>query len=168
MSPPSGVSFTAFVYDPAGRQLSETEPDGAVRRTEYGPLTTRFLDEDDTSTTGPRVNTPLTETRDGLGRITAVSRALDAAGAAGTTRLSYDAMGELATIRDAADHLRTQTYDRRRNLVRVDDTNFGSVALEYDGNGNEVKRTDARGAVTRSAATSAASDSTASSAATVA
>lgn len=148
--PPSGVAFTRYTFDVLGRQLSEVEPDGAVRRTEYRPLLTRFFDEDDTDAAGPHANTPTVETSDGQGRLTSLSRALQSgAGAAAVTRLTYDAMGQLATVRDPADHVRTQVYDRLGNVTSLADTNFGTVTLEYDAEGNEVKRTDAAGVVRR-------------------
>ncbi len=147
--PPATVPFTRYVFDPMGRQLSEVEPDGSVRRTEYRPLLTRFFDEDDTDAAGPHANTPTVETTDGQGRLTSLTRVLQSGGAGtpAVTHLTYDAMGQLATVRDPAGHVRTQTFDRLGNLVRIADSNFGTVTLEYDPNGNEVKRTSAVGVV---------------------
>lgn len=144
VTPPANVPSTRFVYDPTGRMLRETEPDGAYRSMVYGPLVTRSFDEDDNDPADPFTNTPDVRTFDGLGRVTSVARQLTTGGALSVHTIGYDALGLLATVRDPAGHLRTQTADRFGRVIRVDDTNGGATTFTYDAEGNAVQATDAR------------------------
>ena len=74
-------------------------------------------------------------------------RTLAAGGTAPATRFGYDDMGHLATIRDAAGNLKTQTFDPVDRMLSVTDTNSGTTRFEYDNSGNPTKTTDARGKV---------------------
>lgn len=148
-APPANVPFTRFVYDPTGRMLKETEPDGSFRSTVYGPLVTRMFDEDDNDPSDPETNTPDVRTYDGLGRLTSTSRQLTTGGALSVNTFGYDTLGLLSTVRDPAGHVRTQTSDRFGRVVRVDDTNAGVATMDYDDLGNLVLATDARGTAVR-------------------
>lgn len=148
---PANVPFTRFVYDPTGRMLRETEPDGAYRSTEYGPLVTRIFDEEDNDAADPQANTPDVRTFDGLGRLTSTARQLTTGGPSSVNVFGYDTLGLLSTVRDAAGHVRTQTSDRFGRVVRIDDTNAGVSTVEYDAQSNIVGRTDARGTTVRQA-----------------
>ena len=146
-APPTSVPFSRFVYDPEGRMLSETEPDGSIRRVEYGPLVVRRFDEGDTDPGDSTYNTPDVETYDGLGRLTSISRSLQSGGQPSVNRFGYDAMGKVSVVRDAAGNLHTQTADSFGRVVSLTDPNAGTLALEYDVQGNVISTTDARGKV---------------------
>lgn len=148
-APPASVPFTRFVYDPTGRMLRETEPDGSFRSVEYGPLVTRTFDEDDNDPADAQANTPDVSTFDGLGRLTSTARQLTSGGPSSVNKVGYDVLGLLSTVRDAAGNVRTQTADRFGRVVRVDDTNAGRSTLDYDEQGNIVLVTDARGTSVR-------------------
>ena len=148
-APPANVPFTRFVYDPTGRMIRETEPDGTFRTTEYGPLVTRTFDEEDNDPNDAQANTPEVRTFDGLGRLTSTARQLTTGGALSVNTFGYDSLGLLSTVRDPAGHVRTQTSDRFGRVVRVDDTNAGLSTVDYDDQGNVVQMTDARGTSSR-------------------
>ncbi len=147
--PPSGVPFTRFTYDPLGRLLTETEPDMSVRRNEYGPLWVKRYDENDTDMSSPHANTPTVEEYDGLDRLVGLNRTLTSGGEAVSMKFGYDALSNVAFVRDARGNLKTQVYDAADRLVRVNDTNSGATTYEYDNAGNQTKRTDARMKVVR-------------------
>lgn len=148
-TPPANVPFTRFVFDPTGRMLRETEPDGSFRSTEYGPLVTRFFDEDDNDPADPQTNTPDVRTYDGLGRLTSTARQLTTGGPLSVNTFGYDTLGMLSTVRDPAGHVRTQTSDRFGRVVRIDDTNGGLSTLEFDAQSNLLTTHDARGTAVR-------------------
>lgn len=142
--PPTNVPFTRFTFDALGRQLTEVGPDGSVRRTEYGPLIIKRFDENDTDSSSPFFNTPTIEEFDGLNRMVSFQRALTVSGPQPVTRIGYDALGHVATVRDPAGTLKTQSYDALDRLLTVTDPNGGLTRYEYDANGNQVRSLDAR------------------------
>lgn len=148
--PPANVPSTSYTYDALGRFLTETEADGSFSKVEYRPLKVSYFDADDTDMSSPYANTPEVESFDGMARMTSISRYLTSGGTPAVTSFTYDAMGNMATVRDALGNVQTQTYDRLGRLSRVDSTNGGTTTFEYDANGNETKRTDARNVVLRS------------------
>ncbi|MDP1917711.1 MAG: SpvB/TcaC N-terminal domain-containing protein [Myxococcales bacterium] len=147
--PPANVPFTRFTFDTLGRQLTEVGPDGSVRRTEYGPLLIKRFDENDTDSASPFANTPTIEEFDGLNRLVSFQRSLTVSGPQPTTRMTYDALGRIASVRDPAGTLKTQTYDALNRLLTVTDPNGGLTRYEYDANGNQVRSLDARNKAVR-------------------
>lgn len=148
-TPPTNVPFTRFTFDALGRQLTEVGPDGSVRRTEYGPLLIKRFDENDTDSSSPFFNTPTIEEFDGLNRLVSFQRSLTVSGPQPVTRMTYDALGHIATVRDPAGTLKTQTYDALDRLLTVTDPNGGLTRYEYDANGNQVRSLDARNKAVR-------------------
>ncbi len=149
---PTMVPFTSHTFDALGRELTETQPDGAIRRTSYGPLSMSRFDPDANDPASPHFNVPVVQRFDGLGRLVASERhhALPGTGTPATTRLEYDAQGNLAAVRDPGGNLHAQAYDLLQRLVSVSDPNSGTTRFEYDANGNQARVTNARGAVTLS------------------
>ncbi len=149
-APPQGVLFTRMTYDVMHRMTAQVEPDGAVRRSEFGPLTRSFLDEDDTDAASPSANTPLIERRDGLGRVVQVERTVSG-GRTAKTRIEFDAEGRLLAVKDPGGHAHVQRSDLMGRVTEVTDVNSGVTRMTYDAAGNRVSQTDARGVVVRSA-----------------
>lgn len=147
--PPTGVPFTRYTFDPLGRQLTEVEPDGALRKTEYGPLVLRRFDENDADMASPFFNTPTIEEFDGLNRLVAFQRMLTTSGPQPRTQISYDALGHISSVRDPAGNVKTQTWDALDRLVSVADPNAGTTRFEHDANGNIVRSVDARNKAVR-------------------
>lgn len=134
--PPGGVGFTALKFDGLGRGVSTTSPGGSVSRTAYGPLVTTRTDEN---------GHVVVERADGLNRPVSIER--QGVGDAAVTSLTFDVYGNVATSRDAAGKVRTQTWDAMGRLTNVDDLNAGAIAITYDAASNPVRRTDAAGNV---------------------
>ncbi len=149
---PATVAFVKHTYDALGRSLTVTEADGALSRTEYRPLATRYYDPEASTAAGTHANMPTVQLTDGLGRLAAVQRLTEALGTGtpASTWLEYDAHGFLTKVADARGNLHTQGFDLLGRLVRVADPNSGVTLYERDAAGLEVQRTDAQGAVVRS------------------
>ncbi|HEY7511050.1 MAG TPA: RHS repeat-associated core domain-containing protein [Vicinamibacteria bacterium] len=82
-------------------------------------------------------------TRDGLGRITAIT---DPAGHA--LEYAYDANGDLETVTDRDEHVTTFTYNSSHGLLSIaDPRGVQPIRNDYDENGRLVRHTDARGEV---------------------
>lgn len=146
---PQGVPFTRMTYDVMQRLMSEVEPDGSVRRSEYGPLTRRVFDEDDNDPMSPSANTPTVEVRDGLDRLVSLQRTRPGSAPA-TTQLEYDGDGFLLAVKDPGGHRHVQRYDLLGRVVEVNDPNSGTTRMTWDAAGNRVATTDARNVVVRS------------------
>ncbi len=149
-TPPAGLPSVRFTFDPIGRKLTETEPDGSKRRAEFGPLIIKRFDENDTDSASPFFNTPVIDEFDGLGRLVSFQRSLTTSGPQPITRISYDALGRIATVKDPAGATKTQTWDALDRLLTVNDPNAGLTRNEYDANGNLVRSVDARSKVVKS------------------
>ncbi len=156
--PEAGVLSTQMRYDALFRQIEATLPDDEIygeasqRRTVFAPLQTLAFDPEDSDPKSPHYNTPTVQRSDGLGRVVAIERhlqAMDAGGVAPTTAIHYDSLGHVRGYRDAAGHIKTQRYDLLGRVVEVVDPNAGTTSYAYDAAGNLVMRRDGRGVVTR-------------------
>ena len=135
-------------YDPRSREVATIAPDGAMRRTWYGPLERRLEDE---NVTAGLSGSPLTYRYDGLGRLSAIVEEprLDDDGAptperrAWLTTFAYDAADRLTGIVNAEGGRRTVVYDGLGRVTRLSDPAFGSHLFEYDSASNLVVATDA-------------------------
>lgn len=68
----------------------------------------------------------------------------EAAGAAGETTYTYDALGRVETVEDGRGITTVYGYDSRDRVREVSSTNF-TVTYTYDGDGNVTTRSDASG-----------------------
>jgi RHS repeat-associated protein len=65
-----------------------------------------------------------------------------------TTRYSYDVLGNLKTVTDAADNQTTMNYDALGRKITMSDPDMGYWVYTYDNAGNLKTQADARGCVT--------------------
>lgn len=146
--PTDSATFAGTVSkrDAIGRISSVRHPDGATSRTEYGPLTTTFWDENDVDEASPHFGTPTTISRDGLGRIVSV---LEREGEREILAAQYDysAVGDLRHVVDALGRNRYYAYDGRSRRVRIDDPNAGVWTLTYTLGNDVASRTGPDGKV---------------------
>ncbi|MCA9922592.1 MAG: RHS repeat protein, partial [Anaerolineales bacterium] len=63
------------------------------------------------------------------------------------TNYTYDLMGNLETVTDAAGNVTTMTYDAIGRKIGMDDPDMGIWAYEYDALGNLTRQADANGDV---------------------
>lgn len=155
--PADAVASTQIRYDALFRSIQATLPDdehhgkASEQTTEFGPLHSALFDPEDNDPTSPHFNTPMIQRTDGLGRITAIERHLEAVGGGQvpTTQVYYDALGRLRGYRDAAGNTKTQRYDLLGRVLEIDDPNAGVKTYQYDAAGNAITIRDGRGVVTR-------------------
>lgn len=149
--------YTEHFYDAIGRSTRAKKADqgiygsASVVDTEYLPLRTTVHDELDTqpsSVENPSANTPTTTEVDGLGRAVAIERRLQSNRSI-RTEVSYDELGELAGITDAAGNRKRQSRDLLGRVTSLNDPDSGAVSFTYDAAGNPIATTDARGVVLR-------------------
>lgn len=131
-----------LTYDPAGRVMQEREPDGALRRVQYLPLSEVRLDEEDNRPGSAYWNTPTTLSYDGLTRLRGVQETWGSLLL--TTTYDYDPLGRLIQITDAQGNVTTQTWDglgRKRAMLSPD---AGLRLYRYDDAGNLTQTVNAR------------------------
>lgn len=134
-----------LTYDPAGRVVQEQEPDGALRRVQYLPLSEVRFDEEDTRPDSSHFNTPTTFFYDGLTRLRGIQEIMG--GTSLTTTYDYDPLGRLLQITDAQGNVTIQTWDglgRKRTMLSPD---AGLRSYWYDDVGNLTQTINARNQV---------------------
>ena len=125
--PPASVAHASLTYDALGRLLSRTNPDGAVRRWNYGPLAVTETDERGKVTI---------KSSDGSGRITSIAQQLGPRTLTSTN--TFDLKGNLVAHTDAAGNVARTWYDALGRIVRVQRPE-SDVATVYDAVGNPVE-----------------------------
>ncbi|GGK40396.1 hypothetical protein GCM10010124_36450 [Pilimelia terevasa] len=166
-------SVVAYDYDALGNLTAERAVDGERQRTTTYTHDQRGLV---TSSTEPRGNAPgadraaftTTFGYDELGRrvratgpqVAAESGGGSPAAGRATTVTGYDAFGEVVAVRDPLGNVTRTAYDRLGRPVRTTAPTYTApggpheavtptTSTRYDGNGNVVESTDARGRVSR-------------------
>ena len=145
--------ITTNSYDPLGRVTRVTHPDSGYSQVAYGSgnqtcpsatygqgYATIYTDE---SGNQRRVFT------DALGRVIEVDEPDPASGNSLTlnTCYSYDALNNLTGVSQGG-QTRTYQYDMVSRLTSATTPEAGLVSFTYDGNGNVLTKTDARGVIT--------------------
>lgn len=150
-APDPASPHTSKRYDPLGRLLQATNPDGSFSSVSYQPLTQVQFDEEDNRPASPSFNTPKTLFYDGLERLVGVEEVNIVNGATEryTTRYAYDRLGNLTQITDALGNIKTMQYDALSRKLFMDDPDHGVMQYSYDDNGNLIQTTDAKGQVIR-------------------
>ncbi len=136
--------WSTNTYDPMGRVVQTTNPDGSRGLTCHDDGVSVSLDANDHR---KRV------TRDAYGRVqtvqeytgtyttcnTAVSTPYS------TTTYQYDGLGNLVTLTDTQGNVSTMTYDTLSRKIAMHDPDMGDWTYVYDVNGNLTLQTDAKG-----------------------
>ena len=152
---------TQMDYDKVGRLLATTDANGSVTHKEYDAKGQQIADVD-------ALNQRTVVEYDALGRQTAI---VDPGGVTHRTEMSYDAVGQLLSRRDALGNvesfsydkvgnqvnrtdargqLTTYTYDKLNRLLSQHLTGGEVIAFTYDPMGQQLTMTDASGTTTNS------------------
>jgi len=134
---PSAYPKVETIYDYRGRPTQVTTPDGT-----YGTVTTGYSYSGLATTITDPDTRQKTETRDYLGRIIQVTEYANT-GAQNTT-YTYNAAGDLLTIKDPLNNTITNTYDTLGRKIAMIDPDLGSWEYIYDPNGNLLSETNDR------------------------
>lgn len=138
---------TLTEYDPMGRVVKATNPDGTYSTAQYKDWTTVSIDEN-----GHKQESDF----DAYGRLIQKREYLGADGRSpnypasayalyATTNYKYDSEGNLIETKDHFNHLTTIAYDVLGRKIQMNDPDMGIWKYEYDVNGNLTKQTDAKG-----------------------
>ena len=140
----STKQWSTSTYDPLGRVVQTTHPDGTRTRACYDDGVTVTLDAK---------NHKKRTTRDAYGRVTKVeeytgtfSTCSTARGTPyATTTYAHDRLGNLTTVTDTLGNRTTMTYDTLSRKTSMRDPDLGTWTYAYDRNGNLTRQTDAKG-----------------------
>lgn len=144
--------WTTSAFDAIGRVTSVTTPDTAVVNTSYSGNAVTVTDQHDTTTTGHS----RTSVTDGLGRLIQIYE--DPSSLNYLTSYSYDTLDNLTSVSQGT-QTRTFSYDSLKRLLSATNPESGTICYGtvvssvcqtngYDGNGNLLYKTDARGVLT--------------------
>lgn len=120
-------------YDELDRQIEERRPDGVILSTRYEGLKTIAID--------PLKRETVIE-KDAHGRT-----ALTVDPLKGRTQFEFDASGKATRIVNALGHVSTAEYNLAGQRIALDDPTLGRWIYKYNGFGELVEQTDARGEV---------------------
>jgi RHS repeat-associated protein len=135
------VAWTTTVYDGMNRLVSVTTPDGAVATTIYSANNTKMTDpaliarRSLTDGAGRLVRVDEPDGNGNLGAVTAPAQA---------TNYVYDALDNLMSVTQGTQPPRTFGYDSLKRLTSANNPESGTVAYDYDNNGNLLHKTDSR------------------------
>ena len=139
-------------YDGLGRAVRVTHPDGTYAQTWYGldwaPADADFAAPRLTAFSIDANSHFVRRVSDAYGNLRAVAELTGLWGSADwgneyRTRYSYDAAGQLLTVRDASGNLTSLSYDDLGRKTSMSDPDMGSWSYAYDAAGN-LTRTDRR------------------------
>jgi RHS repeat-associated protein len=139
-------AWRAMTYDPLGRVVNATDPDGSRALRCYRDWVTVSIDAN---------NYRRRETRDAAGRVVRVDEYLgsfiscttDAGTPYATTNYDYDVLGNLLTVSDAKGNVTEMLYDTLNRKRFMHDPDMGDWSYDYDVAGNLVRQEDAKGQV---------------------
>ncbi|MBI4597113.1 MAG: glycohydrolase toxin TNT-related protein [Candidatus Omnitrophica bacterium] len=132
----STLAFVSSTYDPLGRTLTVTEPDGSVSSTSYSDWTVTATDA---------LGHQTRRASDAYGRLVTVEE-LNPPNTY-TTRYQYDAANRLTRVTDHAGNATVMAYDSLGRKLSMDDPDMGHWTYGYDAVDNLTNQTDARGVV---------------------
>ncbi len=118
-------------YDPAGRIIKITNPDGTYKNFSYTGLSTIVTDQ---------ANHTTTYSRDGYGNLVSVTDAMQQ-----TTYYQYDVLGHLIKMTDPTGKITTIIYDSLGRKISMTGPDMGTWQYSYDNVGNLMSQTDANG-----------------------
>lgn len=133
-------SHSSFAYDALGRLVQTINPEGKSATFSYTNRIETVVNE-----AGQRREVE----KDGFGRPDVV-REYDSGSAFGTV-YSYDAMGNLTSVRKSNGERVSFRYDSLGRKKELSDPQLGTWRYDYDVNGNIVRQTDSKGRVSQMA-----------------
>jgi RHS repeat-associated protein len=142
----NNCSKTSVLFDVLNRPKQETQPDGNTVVTTYSGLTTTVTRSNNNGNTTSRSSS---KTVNAKGMVVNVTTG----GVTTTATYQYDALGALTQVQtpgpSSGTVTKTMTYDLRGRQTNLSDPDAGNYGYEYNGLGEQVKQTDARGYTTR-------------------
>ncbi|NPU84134.1 MAG: RHS repeat-associated core domain-containing protein [Syntrophaceae bacterium] len=142
LNEPSSYPYVSKAYDYRGRVTSVTNPDD-----EYGTTTTSFAYGGFAVTMTDPDGRVKTEYKDHLGRTIQITEDAVSGGLNLNTSYTYNAAGDLLTIRDAANNSTIIAYNSLGQKRSMTDPDRGMRSFAYDLNSNLVTQKDAKGNV---------------------
>ena len=142
-----GGEKTSYTYDARHNKTAQTDPRGTLAgatAAEKEKYTSHFTYDvfGRVLTSTDALDHLITNTYDGLGRLTAVTAANG-----GVTAYTYDANGNVLTSTDAYAHTTTNVYDEAGNLTGTTAPGGATTTSAYDGNGRVIATTNPAGNV---------------------
>ena len=142
--PATPTQWTQNLYDPMGRIIQTTNPDGTRGLACFDDWTTVTIDAN---------NHRKRTTRDAYGRVATVQEytgtytSCDASEGTpySTTTYSYDDLGNLLTLTDTLGNQSSMNYDSLSRKTSMQDPDMGTWTYTYDVNGNLTQQSDAKG-----------------------
>jgi RHS repeat-associated protein len=134
-SPPNAPQWTHYTYDGAKRLITVTLPDSNRRSTAYAIGKVTKLDE---------LGRDTTYYIDAYGRTTKVVEH-NGDSSYPTTSYTYDVLGELTQVQDAAGNYSSITWDMLGRKCAQTDPDMGRWSYKYDAVGNVLAQTDGKG-----------------------
>ena len=131
--------WITYTYDPVGRVIQTTNPEGTTTTTSYDKGTTSFTDAN---------GHKKVEVKDVYGRLIKVEEYTGASGSHSlyaTTTYEYNAPGNLIKLTDDHGNQTTMAYDTLGRKLTMNDPDMGIWSYSYDANGNLTSQTDAKG-----------------------
>ncbi len=147
--PDIALPHTNKEYDPLGRVISTTNPDGTFATVSFQPLLQIQADEEDNHLGSPHQDTPKTLRYDGLERLVEVverNRVSDTVESY-HTHYQYDTLSNLTRITDAQNNIKTMQYDALSRKTFMDDPDRGVMYYTYDDVGNLRQTIDGKSQV---------------------
>jgi len=143
------VPSSQATYDPMGRVVTKTNPDGTYSSVTYNQWSTTTTDEN-----GHMQQSIV----DAFGRLVQKQEYLGADGRSSnypastftiyaTTSYNYDPQGNLTSVMDAQNNVTTISYDHLGRKIGMNDPDMGKWQYGYDNNGNLIWQQDAKGQV---------------------
>ncbi len=130
---PNWLFDTNYDYDGLGRLNTTTFPDGTDTSVSYSGWNQTITDANN---------------HNRLLKLDAFGRLVEAVeydnGTPFTTQYKYNALGELASVTDAAGNVTTITYDMLGRKTEMDDPDMGNWRYRYDAVGNLTAQIDAK------------------------
>ncbi|MDD4980038.1 MAG: SpvB/TcaC N-terminal domain-containing protein [Candidatus Omnitrophica bacterium] len=125
-----------FDYDPKGRLIKITKPEGTYAQTIYSDWKVTYIDEN---------NHKKEEYFDAYARIVEVKEYN--AAEVYTTHYEYNALDSLIKVVDNQKNTSQIFYDSLGRKIKMQDPDMGTWTYEYDAVGNLIKQTDAKGQI---------------------
>lgn len=137
-SPDDLQPFLASHFDVRDRVLRTINPDSTFSRTVFEPLVRHVWDENDNAGAA----TPASYRNDSRDLLIEVTERNGPE--TYLTNYAWSTLGNLITITDAQNNVRTFSYDSLRRKVGLCDPNRGPMSYDYDDVGNLIRTQDAK------------------------